>query len=132
MLKINIETIPHNEQRYPTVGDWWFRDGIDDGKILEIRVSEMNNWKYEFLVAMHEAIETMLCLDRGISEESVSDFDIQFEKEREQGQHGDEEPGDDPKAPYQKEHFFATNLERQMALELGVDWNTYDNVVVDL
>jgi hypothetical protein len=23
MMKINIETIPHSDQRYPTVGDYW-------------------------------------------------------------------------------------------------------------
>ena len=32
-------------------------------------------------------------------------------------------------APYRKEHFFATNLERLLAAELKVDWFEYDRYV---
>ena len=128
-MKINIETIPHEKQRYPTVGDWWW----DNDGTIQIRVSEMYNEKYEFLVALHECVEIMLCKERGITEEEVSDFDIKFEAEREMKQHSEEdEPGDDDRAPYKSEHFFATNIERQMALELDVDWNQYDSAVVSL
>ena len=37
--------------------------------------------------------------------------------------------GDNVNAPYRKEHFFATNLERLFASELGVDWFEYDRYV---
>lgn len=128
-MKIIIETIRHEDQRYITVGDWFFeKDGT-----LRIKVSDMKNWKYEFLVAYHELIEVMLCKDRKISQKSVDSFDINFEKEREQGKHGlEDEPGDDPKAPYRKEHFFATNIERLTADELGVNWEKYNDTVVNL
>jgi hypothetical protein len=40
-----------------------------------------------------------------------------------------EKPGDDPRAPYHKQHVFAENIERLLAAELGVDWSAYDKEV---
>ena len=115
---IKIETIPHASQRYPSVGDWFDKDDV-----LNIKVSEELPDKEAFLVALHELVEVMLCKDRGITEEQVDEFDMEYEKNRPDGD--ESEPGDDPKAPYRKEHFFATNIERLMAAELGVDWEQY-------
>ena len=127
-MKILIETIQHEKQRYPTVGDWYV-----DKEGWHIKVSKMGNWKYELLVAIHELIEYSLCKDRKITDAVVSKFDKQFEKEREVGVHSmDEEAGDSPLAPYRKEHFFATNLERLLAAALGVDWKKYDKKVMSL
>lgn len=123
-MKIHIETILHEAQRYPTVGDYW----DDEAGVEQIRVSAMEDWRYEALVAVHELVEKILVKQRGISEQSISDFDIAFEQAREEGTVRGE-PGDDPRAPYQKEHFFATNLERLLAAELGVDWFEYDTLV---
>ena len=122
-MNIKIQTIPHDQQRYPTVGDWQ----IDaDGNLL-IQVSDMGNPDFELLVALHELVEVALCKKRGITTKQVDDFDMQFEKERETGLHGDtDEPGDDAKAPYKKEHFFATNIERLMSEQLGVDFSKYE------
>ena len=69
----------------------------------------------EFCVALHETIEQHLCAKRGISNEDITAFDIKFEKEREHGKHGDNEPGFDPRAPYRKEHSFADKIERLVA-----------------
>ncbi len=126
-MKIHIESIPHEQQRYPTVGDYW-----DDGDgTSQIRISVMRDWRYEVLVAVHEMIEMALTKQRGISEEAITKFDISFEDAREQrlviG-----EPGDSPQAPYRREHFFATNIERLLAAELGVDWTEYDRYVDEL
>ncbi len=123
MMKINIETIPHHQQRYPTVGDYWDEKGVE-----QIRVSEMPDWRYEMLVAVHELIEMALTKHREIAEESISEFDINFEDSR-RNNLVTGEPGDHPNAPYKREHFFATNLERLLAAELGVDWFEYDRHV---
>ncbi len=123
-MKIQIETIPHESQRYPTVGDYW----DDEAGVEQVRVSAMPDWRYEALVAVHEMIEMILVKYRGISEQAISEFDIAFEQSREQGKVLGE-PGDDARAPYQREHFFATNLERLLAAELGVDWFAYDRLV---
>lgn len=122
-MKITIEVIPHDQQRYSTCGDWKIRRNGN----IEILVSSMGDWKKEMLVGLHEMVEVLLCKNRGITDEIVSAFDIQFEKDRPEG--NTDEPGDDPKAPYRREHFFATNLERLMAAELGVDWHLYDAAV---
>jgi hypothetical protein len=117
-MNINIQTIAHKYQRYPTWGDWWFDINGD----LQIRVSNFNDPDAEALIALHELVEVILCKKRGISQESVDKFDIDYVKEN--GMEG--EPGDDPKAPYRKEHFFATNIERLMAEQLEFDWANWD------
>ena len=121
---MNIETIPHDRQRYPTVGDYW----EDAHGIEQIRVSEMMDWRYEVLVAVHEIVEMALTRQRGIAEEAISEFDIRFEQDKAKGLVAGE-AGDNVNAPYRKEHFFATNLERLFAAELGVDWFEYDRYV---
>ncbi len=124
-LNIEIKTIPNDEQRYPTVGDWlWENDK------LTIYVSDMGNWKYEALVGIHELCEVLLCKDRGVTQQSVDAFDKAFETNREEGDLS--EPGDAASAPYKNEHFFATSVERLVARELNVDWAIYDNVVTNL
>ncbi len=128
-MNIQIKTIPHKDQAYPTCGDWRFNENED----LNIFVSDMKNWKYEALVAVHELIEVILCKDRGITTEEVDEFDKMFEKEREDGKWLDgEEPGNDPRAPYKREHEFATLIEQQLAAKLNVDWPHYDKTVNNL
>ena len=125
-MNINVETVPHEHQRYPTVGDYW-----EEGGKVQVRVSEMRDWRYEILVAVHEIVEWALTKQRDISEHDITEFDIAFEKSREQrlviG-----EPGDHAQAPYRKEHFFATHLERSFAAELGVEWHEYDRYVDEM
>jgi len=36
---------------------------------------------------------------------------------------------DAPRAPCRREHVFATKIERMLAVELGVDWRSYDREV---
>jgi hypothetical protein len=118
-MELYITTLPHKKQRYPTVGDYFINDGL-----IRIRVSEMGNEDYEFLVALHEIVESWLVYRRGISEPDITAFDIIHEEVG-----GEGEPGDHPDAPYRAEHFFATTIERLMARELNVDWLEYDKVV---
>lgn len=126
-MEITVEVIDHHEQRYDTCGDW----ELDvPNKKLRIRVSNLGNWRYNFLVAFHEMIEAILCMDRNITTEMVDQFDIDYEAKR--SLEDESEPGDHPDAPYRKEHFFATSLERLMAGELKVDWAKYENEINNL
>jgi hypothetical protein len=125
MLNTLIRTLKHENHRYPTVGDYY--------RIREtnhIYVSEMKDWRYELLVAVHELIEQALCEHRGIPEELITKFDQDFESNREE--FDTSEPGDSPGAPYRKEHFFATSVERLLASELGVDWKDYEETINSL
>jgi hypothetical protein len=128
-MNIEIKVIPHSEQRYPTVGDWFYTPDGDD-KLLCIRVSKMSDRRYEFLVALHELVEVKLCEWGGITQEMVDAFDMEFEKNR----HPDDlsEPGDDSSAPYRVQHCIATGIERIVAALLGVSWNEYAKEVESL
>lgn len=123
-LRFAVTTIPHRQQRYPTVGDW-----IADrqGHLRDIRVSFMDNDDYHFLVALHEMIEGYLCGKRDIPQHVVDRFDRDFEAKRREGD--DREPGHEPDAPYHREHVFAERIERLVAEELGVDWAAYEQAV---
>ena len=118
-------SVPHQSQRYETVGDYQDAHGT-----TLITVSEMSDARYEQLVAVHELIEQLLVTHRGIELSAIDHFDQEFEKARQIGD--DREPGDQPEAPYHREHVFATNVERLLAAELGVDWDTYDKEVLGL
>lgn len=124
-MKITIDTIPHDSHRYPTVGDYVF-----DNDRINIVVSDMQNPDYEFLVAIHELIEAWLVRKRGISEERITTFDMQFERARVDGDLS--EPGDEPDAPYHNEHCIATGVERILCAAVGIPWKEYDETVGNL
>lgn len=113
-MKIVIETILHDQQRYETCGDYW----NDPDGTKQVRVSDLGDRRMEFLVALHELIEWALCEDRGIAEPDIKAFD--------EAHLDSDEPGALPDAPYRKEHAFAECIERLVARELGVDWAEYD------
>jgi hypothetical protein len=125
-MEIVIKFIPHKEQRYETVGDYW----EDQDGNLQIRVSEMKNEMYNGMVAVHELVEFLLCRKNGVSEDAITKFDIAFEKKRKKG--NVDEPGFDNKAPYRKEHTAATAVEMIMCSATGVSWNNYDKKVNSL
>jgi hypothetical protein len=120
-VKIIIQTIPHRQQRYNTVGDWYTEKATGTVRIF---VSEMGNWRFEFLIGTHEVVEAFLCLHAGIAEESVDKFDKEYI--------GYDEPGDEPSAPYHVQHCIATGIERILAVLLGVDWKTYEEALEKL
>lgn len=129
MLKINIKTIPHEKQRYETVGDYF----TDKKGVEQMRISDMKNKDYEFMVALHEFIEQHLTKREGISGKVIDKFDMEYEQQRGRGFLGDDsEAGDDPNCPYRKQHQFATIIEKLLCHEMGIDWDTYDMVVSNL
>lgn len=129
-MKILIETIPHDKQRYPTVGDWESTDppGSGDSQ-LRIRVSETGDWKYNALIAVHELVEALLCKSAGISGEQVDQFDKTFLA---RSGPGPLEPGDDPNAPYHIQHSIATTMENVLAGWLGVNILSYEQRVKEV
>lgn len=125
-LQINFRIIPAPEHRYPTLGDYW----QDADGVWQFRVSRMGNLFYEILVLIHELIEWAMCEAVGIPEPEIKDFDVRFEAERAAGKWvKDEEPGDDPRAPYRFQHQCATKTERFVAKLFRVDWDDYENAV---
>jgi hypothetical protein len=127
--KVIIETVPYEDMRYPTCGDWFY----DDYDNLRIIVADLGNEYYEYLIADHELREAMLCKRFGVSEKSVTQFDVNFECERQEGdQKKNAEPGDDKRAPYYKYHQWATKVEKMTARWLGITWKKYNDKVNSL
>lgn len=118
-MKIVIQTIPHKNHRYSTCGDYYTYNGVE-----RIFVSDMKNWRYELLIAVHEIIEDYICKHKGIAEETITDFD-------EDHPHA-ADPGFLPDSPYREQHHFATGIEMLLAKELGVDWLEYEKAVAEL
>lgn len=126
-MKILIKTIPHSEQRYETVGDWYFTDP----DTLIIPVTDTGNWKYDMAVAVHELVEVLLCKSDGIEQKVCDRFDMKYESEREHGKHDwKDEPGDDPKSPYHKQHGLASSVERMLIAEFGENWKKYEDKIL--
>lgn len=128
-MNVTVRIIPHEEQRYETVGDWVF---LSDDHLV-VTISNLDNFYYSFLVALHEQIEAVLCKQAGIDEKDVTAFDTIFEAERAAGKHDAEaEPGDDPQAPYHEQHIIATQIEKEIAAALKIDWRKYEKAIYAL
>ena len=114
-LLLKIELILHGEQRYETAGDW----RIDADGAICIKVSDTGYRMDALLVGIHEAVEAILCDAHNVLESDVDAFDIEFCKTHDLEK---EEPGEDPKAPYRREHAAADVVERIVALEADEVW----------
>ena len=125
--EIVIKVIPHEKQKYPTVGNYW-----KEKRRIQFRISNMWDWKFHMLVFIHEFVEWVLVEEHGINIKDIDKFDIRFEKRRELGLEKEEaEPGDDKKSPYYKEHQIATKFEKLLAKKLGVSWEQYNKAVME-
>jgi hypothetical protein len=125
---ILIQVIKHENQRYPTVGDWTF---VGQNNLV-IHVSDLGDTKMNCLIAVHELIEALLCKFAvpEITSTQVDEFDIEFERQRKEGDTS--EPGNDPRAPYHFQHLSATIIEKYFAIALGVSWDEYEKRVNSL
>lgn len=117
MQKIVIEVIPHQKQRLGQPGDWFF----DHSGNLTVRVTDLGDWRYNFLLARHEMDEAILCKLAGISTEEVDSYDSRPESKSDDPDSFSGYPG----ASYQNQHNDALASEWQMSRLLGVDWQEY-------
>lgn len=123
--QIIARTIPHKDQKYETVGNYF----IEDNRLI-FEISDMNNKFYERLVLIHELIEHTLLEFRGVDIKYIDAFDINFENNRKEDDLS--EPGFEPDAPYVREHTLATSVEMSMCALAGVSWKKYDKTVMEL
>jgi hypothetical protein len=129
-MKVSIETIPNNSQRYETIGDWWYDDKGD----LQIRISEFEDLRHSMAVALHELFEAFAAYANKHSEEEVTKFDLWFEDETKRGAIPDslDEPGMHPACPYNEEHQYATGAEMILITLLGCNWWEYEEAVTKM
>ena len=124
-MKITLEVIPHAQQRLPgSIGGDWVFDSDGD---LTIRVSDLGDWRMNFLFARHELDEAMLCKFNGITTEMVDADELKAK------------PTDDPDSfsgypgsCYQNQHNDALSAEWVMSRLLGVGWTEYGKRVSEL
>lgn len=124
-MKIVIETKKLDSMRYKSLGDYFEDHGVE-----YIQVAELGDWRMELAIAIHELVEDYICKHRGIKEEDIMAFDLEFEKNRKEG--NDDEPGDSPQSPYLKEHQIATAVERLLCSYLDVNWEQYEQRCIDV
>jgi hypothetical protein len=128
MIKTVIKSINLEDQRYETLGDYYIKDGI-----RTFAITKTGNDLYDDLIFIHEFIEEVLTRNKGITEEQILAFDLQFEEKIKNGEVGeDEEPGEQIDSPYRQEHVIAELIERLIINHLNIDFNTYNNKLLKL
>lgn len=142
---VQLSTIDHDRQRYETLGDYEFSQRAN-GAHLDVYVSRMKDWRFGFVCGIHEQVEAALLVTNGIPEPTVREFDEDYERARKSIRTADyrvkwgcecditadTEPGEDPHAPYHREHMFADAIERLVLRELGGDWAAYEEAAGSL
>lgn len=128
-LNLAITSLPHKLQRYDTVGDYEEVEGV-----TFFRISQTTDRREMLLIMIHEVVEWALCQVKGISNDQIDKFDLNWKRENLPLGVVDYvmEPGDDPNAPYYKLHQITTGIERILAAEMGVDWPTYERHLEEL
>lgn len=117
-MNILISTIPHSKQRYDTVGDWYF-DRSDN--TLVIKVSDTKDIRMNFLIAIHEMVEAVLCKWEGVTQKQVDKWD--------KSHLDSDDPGSIAGCPYWNQHFIATIVESTLCLIIGISWNYYEETI---
>jgi hypothetical protein len=113
--QINIEIVPLKEQRYDTLGDYYYKKGV-----LHFKITDTGNPFYNKLILIHELVEQTLTEAKGIKEQTILRHDLEFEKLIKDGKvDPDSEPGDHKNSPYRKEHRLAEVVERLMLNHLN-------------
>jgi hypothetical protein len=114
-MRIEIKAIEPGAIRYSTCGDWqWLPDGS-----LVVSVPDYGGQNDSaFLVALHEMVEAWLCRRDNISEKDVSIWDMCNPDL--------DEPGDDPNAPYFRQHKVAMDIEKKVCNAMHKDWREHE------
>lgn len=134
-MNYKILTIPHSAQRYNTVGDYTLKHeqqiNISVSDLAEIVPREFafavnrrnveTAERYEFLIMIHELVESFLCFQARIPFEEIDKFDMSYS--------GAGEPGDDINCPYFKQHKIASEIEKVVAAQFGIDWEEYESTI---
>lgn len=125
-MDIHATIIPREQHRPEVDGCDWYFDSKDN---LNVLTSSLGDWRYDALLQIHELIEAVLCKHAGITQQQVDLFDQSFDVAH--PNQPDLGAGDDPSAPYFRQHVIATACESIVAHELGVDWNAYNKELAD-
>jgi hypothetical protein len=114
--------VPLSSQRFTTLGDWW----QDCDGTYTIAVTEMRDWRYQFLVLMHELTEWSICCATGVSAKIADEFDAAWEEDIKSGLVSvSVEAGFDKACPYRQGHVWGARMERLFCYLLKANWKDY-------
>lgn len=119
-MKLTLTYDSHDEykMRYNTAGDWGYEvQEVGDRIVLTAESDPSLAQHYQFLVLIHELIEAYLCMNDNITPEMVDKFDMSCDLP---------DTGEDPRAPYHRQHIMASLVERTVCMLLGLDWYQYE------
>ncbi len=108
-----IRVKPQRDLRNDQLGDY-FRDAYG---VEQFTIANTGDYFSTVCVLVHELVEQALCREHGISEQAIDRFD---DDHREL-----DEPGDDRRAPYHREHAVAMRIERMLVRAAGISWAAY-------
>lgn len=117
--KITIKLIDPSNQRFGECGDWFY-DAEDHH--LTVFVNRMEDWRSEIAVAVHEALEAVMCIDADVDQTDVDAFDKTFYQMNDSAGLA----GDSSDAPYFNQHVAATFVEKEICHQTKLDWNQHD------
>ena len=120
MKPIRIDFIKQSEQNYDTVGNY----GETEHEIW-FEITELSDPLYSVAILLHELHEFYRNKDLGTTIEEIDKFDMVDHPEL-------EEPGDDPRAPYHKQHLEASVIERACLAMAGRSWSDYEQEIENL
>jgi len=127
-MRIVIQSVPQSKIRADQSGDWW----VHGTHQYTIHVLDTMLPESQLAVAIHELVEAYLCRKHGVTDGDVCAFDEHYEAERKEGKHKeDDEPGDDPRSPYRKEHAAATHVERAVCHAFELSWLSHEQSLLE-
>lgn len=124
-MKIRLKRIDQRDQKYTTLGYWFFTERDNKG-VLVVEVSKMKDWRHELAVWGHELIEVAYCKLMGITTEECDKFDDAFEKRYESGEISPMvEGGDQKECPYYVGHRLGVAWEHFIIALTFAGWKRY-------
>lgn len=125
MKDIVIKTIPIEEQRYNTAGDYWETDDQ-----IHFRITKQENEMSEVAILLHEVTEFFLTRKRGLTEPEITEYDLLWENRFNHGINKADEPGMEGDCPYKDEHETSLMIEKIFCWAAGVDWKKHDEQII--
>lgn len=113
-MEIKVQIVPPSQIRYDTWDDWT----IDQYGNIHFQIADSGNDLYNKICMVHAIIEELLTSAKGVSEEEITKFDLEYK--------GDDEPGEELAAPYRDEHLIAKAVEMLLCSHLGIPWKIYN------
>lgn len=133
-MKIEVHILAEEDMRYTrelnafTLGDYYHRAGA-----LHFEVCDTGSDLFNKLILIHELVEQTLIEVKGLKEKDIDDWDVMFERLLNEGKvPEDAEPGAYPGCPYWHEHMFADLVERMMLNHLGMNYDQYNQHILNL